>query len=340
MKVERSEFLDIMDKVKPALGGDKLVSDFNYFVFTGEEIFASNGRIVISKEFKSNFSCAVSANDLIQVFQKTKNKNLSIDYDDKEGKFKIKAAGMNCLMSAFLYDPEQWDVVARKGVVWKKLPANFREGLLLTIFSCSKDMTKPYLNCLRISDHIISTDNIRISKYKLKGKTSLFLLPYSSAIELLKIENIVEYSLGDDFVMFRNAEGVTLYSSTMNVKYPDTSSFFEVFDDCKWITLPETLGDTIGLSGIFAEGDFDFDKKITLVFDENYILCSAKKDSGEIKCKVRVDTDFKTQIKIVINPLLFEQMLKYSACIAVHDNMLLFKAENFRHIMALYSGEY
>jgi len=339
MKVSKEDLVAILQKVNIAIPAGKFITQNSCFVFTGKEVIAYNDRISVASDFKTDFSCMVPAEEFISMIQKVRTKKIEMTFDKKENQLVLQCNKVTSRFSILEYEAKNFETLPDKKVKWKKLPSNFHEGVLLTTFSCSTDMTKPYLTCISIEkERVISSDNLRISIYKWKEKMQDdFLLPISSAVKLLKFD-VDEYFLTDGWVMFRGEDNIIFYSRIMDVVYPEVTKFFNAFDKVKWFTLPKELKESIELSELFTDGTYDFDKRIEIEFKKKKkIICRGKKETGSIECEI--DAPMSIDAKIFVNPVFFKEAFDHAMKVAYHKNLLFFKSESFKHLMLLYTDK-
>jgi hypothetical protein len=216
---------------------------------------------------------------------------------------------------------------------WSGLPDDFNQAVFLCMFSVAKDVSRGVMAHLSISgDRVVSSDDLRISEYKIKSSLKKsFLLPLSSVIELAKL-SMTGFVLKDNWVHFNNKEGMVFSSCVLLDDFMQYEDFLKV--EGNHLQLPEGLKALVVGVTVFAEGEFDLDKKVSVVVDKNKIICKGEKESGWIE--KRMDFPYKgKKLEFLVNPLFFSQVLDKSTEVIIGEGVAMFRSGPFRHVMSL-----
>lgn len=327
--MKRTDLLEALTKVKPGLANNDLIEQSNHFIFNDDKIITYNDHITITCNFDTGIQGTVKADELYKLLQKIKDDNIRIQIEEDEliikGK-KIKAGiKLNSEINIKLIDIKKDN--------WKELPDNFLKAVKATIFSASKDFSYPILTNLYIDkDSIISCDNRRFTKYKLdKEIENSFLLPADSAMELIKYDPI-EYIIEENWVHFKNKENV-LFSCRMGAgEYVDISEFLKM--EGETIKLPDTLKEAINRIEILATSNFDHEKTIDIIIENNKLTCKADGDYGWAEEEIEIEYDGK-EINFSTHPTFLKDILDDVTRAKVGKDSMLFKGRDFVHVMAL-----
>ena len=119
----------------------------------------------------------------------------------------------------------------------------------------------------------------------------------------------------------------------VNEEYPDCLPFFELEGGSR-LRMPKGLKGAVDSVTFFAEGDTDFDKKITVSFKEDSVFCTGEGRNGWIEKKVPINYRRK-DVSFVINPIFFSQILDNVTSVTLTKEKALFKSGNFKHVIAL-----
>uniref|UniRef100_A0A6M3KXF5 DNA polymerase n=1 Tax=viral metagenome TaxID=1070528 RepID=A0A6M3KXF5_9ZZZZ len=337
IKIKRAEFLSVLEKLKP------IIEDSNEFgsnfYFYNNKIFVFSNEICIFYPFvfingEGNFpNCFLSADKLIDILPVISDtldiKKDSINFKSKSviGKLKI-----NPIPNEMIDIIKFFDLNKIEKDKWLKLPKNFVEGISLCLFSVAKSSPVLYLKCINVNeDKIISSDNLRVSRFKIDTIKDNFLILNNSASEIIKY-NIIEYQLSSPWFYFRTKEGILICLRRINEKYRDTDNFFDSFKG-KNIILPKGLKETIDKAAILAEGDSYLDKEINIIIEDNKIKCIGENNMGLIEAILPIES--KVKINFSINPIFFSSILNLSSYMTVGSDRILFKSKNFEHLIAL-----
>lgn len=333
MKVKREELLKILAAVKPGLAKKELVEQATHFIFAGKNIITYNDRICISHPFETDFSCSVKADDFYKLLLKMEADEVELVYDKdvlliKSGKVKSGMAASKDTKVLDLVDLLELDKQK-----WLTIPEGFTEGIYLCMFSISKDVSQGFLSCLGVQgDMIMSSDDVRISSYKMKSKIKKnFLIPLTSVIELIKFKPI-KYSVSDAWVYFKTEDDVCFSSRNVEGEFPDLQEYFKT--EGLELKLPKELRSAIDLTMIMAEGEVDLSKKISVSIGPDGITCRGEKETGWVEKEVEFKYKGK-KITFFINPQFFGQVLSKSTVMTLGEGKALFESDQFKHIMSL-----
>ena len=340
MRINRRELLYILGILRPALARRESLGQRMEFIFTGREVATYNDRICISYPFKTDFSCSVPAEQLYKILSSIKQRGLELSY--KEGVVEVASRSTRVKLITTSGAP---DVVKtlELGMLedrWKELPKDFLEGIFLCMFSASRDVSQQFLSCVGVKQNVIvSSDDLRISYFEMeRGMSEEFLLPVASVAELVKLE-VDRYYLGDSWVYFCTPEGVVFCSRIVEGGFPDYLHYFD-FEGSE-LHLPEALSDSVGIVSILAEGDFDIDKKISVIVSEGEVTCQGENTLGSIVDIVRtsIDVGDTKEVKFVINPFFFSEILKRTRSMFCGEGRVSFQVGKFKHLMLLFTEE-
>jgi DNA polymerase III sliding clamp (beta) subunit (PCNA family) len=93
MMVNRQRLVELLKKVYPAVGGAIGCTDYQYFVFEGNRVQATNGRMLIDSSLKDSeggedttldLHCALLADPLLNLLQSLSGDTVDIEQKDKE----------------------------------------------------------------------------------------------------------------------------------------------------------------------------------------------------------------------------------------------------------------
>ena len=337
--IDKQELLEILTKVKPGLSHKDIVEQASHFIFTGEEIVTYNDQICISHPFKTDFKCSVNADNLFKILSGVPGDDVEIKFDGTQleitgKKFK---AGLAVSVEETIYTLfSDIRIGFRRG--WKEIPSDFMEGLFLCMFSASMDMTTRTLTGVGVlDDSMVSSDDYRLSKYKLDvGVGTDFLIPAKAIFEL-KGYDFKEYKVSESWIHFRTENGVVFSIRLIegSMKEFDFEQYFEV--DGAELVLPEKLASVLETVSIMAEGDFDFEKKIEIIVDGNKVICKGRKSQGWVEIEEKLEGENEA-VSFFINPIFLKQILQKTNSVIIGEGRALFKSDKFEHVMLLSVG--
>lgn len=335
MKVDRQKLIDILSKIKPGLAKKQIIEESTHFIFTGEDVLTYNDNICIIHPFKTDFKCSVIANEFYKIIT-----NIEIDEIElylEENKLKIYAdkTKANLITSDGGKIFSMINNFKLNEIMENLIPLqeDFLKGVELCMFSTSKNSSNAILTCISINKDIItSSDDLRISQYKMKNSMNCsILIPAKSIMELIKFP-VIDYYISDGWIFFSTKEDILFCSRLVSGEYYDCSKFFENIDGVE-IDLPKEISKMIEISSIITEGEYDADKLINLEIKDGKIKCKGESSIGWIENEIEINS--KSTIKFLINPIFLIKILEYSSKMIYKDNRILFNFDNFKHLMAL-----
>jgi DNA polymerase III sliding clamp (beta) subunit (PCNA family) len=217
---------------------------------------------------------------------------------------------------------------------WKPLPKDFTDGIYLTSFSASRDLTTGIRSCCAVrKDSIYTTDNLRISNYIMDGEMDEVLLPAKDASELVKYK-VVEYGLSENWAHFRTADGIVFNCKVMRGDYP-YSTLESLFVDAKpTLTFPADLKENVEAVISLCDGEGDSDKSITLTVEKGRMVVKAEKERGWIT--KTVESDYSGgKFEILINPVFLCAVLRHASEFTLLEGKGQFQSDNFYHLLSL-----
>lgn len=334
IKINRQNFIDALAKVRPGLAKKELIEQTIHFIFDNDKIWAYNDQITIMQPFESGLMGAVKADSFYKLLDKIPDNEISISSEN--GKIELKGKKIKANIKI---DPDikiqPIPIPEIDSEQWEELPENFHEAIAFSAFSASQNMNRPELTCLYITgEYVIGCDSFRGTKYKLKSKMKQeFLLPATAAVHLANYSpNKVIAEEG--WLHFMNKEETIFSCRTLapDTKYPETVwTLFEV--EGEEIILPEDFLAAIGRAEILLTADFDLDRTISLIMENNQIVCRGEGDNGWIEESGDIKYNGE-KLDIKVHPVLLSEILKHLQKVIVGER-LLFVGDSFEHGICL-----
>lgn len=338
--MNRIEFLNILESVKPGLSNLDFTEQSDCFIFNKEYITTNNEQVTITREFLSEIEGAVLANELYQFIKKLKSKDIEIAFINE--KLIIKNKKTKACFN--IEEVKNKKVVTLKELniklPWSHLPDNFYKSLKACLFSASTNNLLPAYTCLNITkNNIISCDNFRITKTKLSMEIpDSFLLPSNIAKQLINYNPIL-YWIEDNIIYFLNEEDILFSCIKYNYEYPNIEDEFNIKG--KKIKLPKELNEILERTQIFTKAQNKEDLKIDLIIESNNIICKAQGIAGSFEESINIRYR-GPDIKIKINPLFLQEATTLGNTnlytfkeLIIGDYSVLFKGENIEHLIKL-----
>jgi DNA polymerase III sliding clamp (beta) subunit (PCNA family) len=333
MKVNREELKNTLAAVAPGLASKDIIEQAQSFVFRENTVSTYNDEIAITAKTALDIEGAVKADEFHKLLNKSRAKEVDLEASGGELLIKTKSSRAGIRLEADVTLPLGEIPVPQK---MYRLPEDFCEGVRFCLFCVSKDMTKPVLTALSVSDSVLSCDGYRLTQYHLdKGVKKPFLLPGAAASQLVKYSP-TKYGVGDGWLHFTNENGVFFSCRTIDEEYPDLSHLIDV--EGPKVEMPKRLADVLERAGIFAKAEFEQDERVRIILKEGKLLVKAKGAAGwyEEKCKADYDGE---KVTFTIRPGFLKEMLNLLSVMVVGETSLKLEGEGFLHVLSLIVNE-
>lgn len=331
MKIDRSTLLEALEFTKPALGKSDIWEQSQFFHFDGETVATCNDIIYMKYPFKGELEGAVKGIEFHKIISKLPGDEIEIEQDGQQIIIRCKQAKARINLVQF----DEFPTVKPKSKTKIKLPEDFWEIAKFCSFSVDKTLNHPQFSCLWINgDTIVSCDNKRITKRKMKGHaTKDFLLP----VEGVPFDcDLGKYSIDESWIHFIGEFGNQMSCRIVvdEGMHKDTLKFFKIKG--KEFTLPTKLIDVIERAGILAQPTIkgQYDKQIKLIISSSKLVCQGEGDVGFFEETIR--TRHKGDpIEFEINPDFLVEILPHLQTAVIGDNSILFSGEDFDHVIRI-----
>jgi len=249
MIVDRTRLVELLKKIYPAIGGSIGCTDYQYFVFEGNRVQATNGRMMIDSSLKDSdgnedttldLHCALLADPLLNLLQSLSGDQVNIEQKDKEvviksgrvkGVFAVvlgkSMLSRECSSSAIgLLGPDKSGLEAFLEIIEA---GNFCGQVV------SKDETYGPLCGIHIKEgkYVFGTDRYRLIAWALKNNEfsnitgTLHIKFINMLSKCAKEIDMVDWIPGDRLSVVLK-DGTYISSSMLLGDYPDLLSLFPV----------------------------------------------------------------------------------------------------------------
>lgn len=337
MKTDRLELLTILESVKDGIAGKQVMEQTQCFAFQNGEVATYNDEISMSAslpEELEELEGAVVADELLKVLHKTKEDIVQVSAEDGElilsaGKF---SAGVPLeedvqlpLEETEFPDDDEWE----------ELPEGFVEALSMTRLSAASGASRPALTCVLLEgEYAVATDGMRLTRVTMGGANfeEPVLVPVFAVPSILSIDP-VEYAVSENWIHFAGSEDVFLACRIIAEQFPGIDKAVAV-NDAVEVTFPEGLEDALDRAAVFAQGDFEQDRLITISLEGDKLLIESRGDHGWSKETSKVLYDGK-DMEFTIHPDLLQDLLKLDNSVMMNEDKLKFESEDVEHVVTL-----
>jgi len=331
MKIEKTKLIKALEAVKAGLASKEMIEQSTSFVFINGNVVTYNDEISISAPVPDlNFEGAINAAELLAFLSKLKTEAIEIELEGQNLIMKSGRAKAGFILKADIKLP--FDEIGKISK-WKELPDDFPTGIKFVMGSCSRDMSKPILTCVHVSESLIEgTDGYRIANYKLASEMPIpeFLLPANTCMKIIKTvpQMIAE---GKGWVHFKTNENAVISCRVFEDKYVDTQPHMK----CKGteISFPANMIEILDRAGVFAKRDYSLDEVVIIKLENNKLSVNSQSDAGWFEEKTRIA--FEGEVEFQITPYLLRDILGQTDKAKIDKTKLLFSGANWKYVTLL-----
>jgi DNA polymerase III sliding clamp (beta) subunit (PCNA family) len=341
MKIDRKKFVEVLEKVSPALGTNVLVPEYQYFQIDGDHIQASDGVLVIDSVFPidTGLKCSIPKGVLSLLLSlSTEEVDLVVE-DSKLGVKTNKLEGEFAVLSPPKFQILTPIEVEGMELVDPNLIDDVVEGLGFCRFVASKDMASGP-NCgVRISaDTIFSTDRYRVMKWNLTGDAGIICTVPIKFIDLLKKNQSRISKLG----CVENKSLVALlddgtYTSTCLLKgeYPNLLAYFPDSVDYRQVEFGGSLASAIDRHLVLLKDVNPGDREMAIeIKNEVCTLTSEVPEKSNLVEHIDVKMEKDSEISFSANPTFLQEISSKCSSFKYFDSgLILFETDKFQFLM-------
>jgi len=346
MKFNRKQLLEVIDIVKPAVAKREIVQQQTHLIFTGTNLCATNGSIMISHPLPSEFVSSIKSDDLIKILQSSSSDEVEINLD--KDKVRIVTPDTKAKLSVMLDERDKVEELIKslsdEMSDWKFLPEDFSDALWLCAFSASKNQTDLVLTSVFVNGEDVSTtDKVRTSWYKMKEGVDKMLI---SAVDALELSNLTvsEYCESDNWLHFKTENEATFSCRKVMGDHLPLVSLFSLIDSGSTIfTLPSEFKTAIESTYVMLDNvKTDPTKTVSVLFKKGEIICKAEQERGSLEKIIKTEYEGEEK-EFHVNPYFLSQVLEKSTDVSFHSmkrqdrefSVALFTSGNFKHMVQL-----
>jgi len=331
--MKRQDLLDALQIVKPGLANKEVIEQATAFAFIGDRVVTYNDEISISHpiSLKLKNDAAIRAEELYKLLDKIKRDDVEIDVVENELRLKSGRTKAGITLQQEIKLPlGELDFQGK----WEPIPDDFVTSVAFVIPSCSKDMSKPIFTCIHVrSDGFIeASDNFRITRRKIGKMPTAFLLPASSAKELVQYN--VKHVLNKKGWAHFKTDANTIFSCRIyEGEFPNLDSILNVTG--KKIEFPEKISPALDRAVIFVNEEHAIDESVRISIGENRLVVKAKSDAGWFEETLNILYSDKP-LEFSINPTFLQAIVSQLRACVVGERCLKFYGNDWEHVVAHY----
>lgn len=331
--MDREKLIAILQSTRAGLADKDIVEHASSFIFANEQVLAFNGEISVHYPLPLDFEGVVPADKLLAFLDKGKKDEIKLEASGNELLLKCGRAKAGIVLSSEIPEYLESLKIPRKG--WAPIPDGFVDALQFCFFSVSRDMTKPVLTCVHIVKDIIeSCDAFRATRRILSKSANLdeLLIP-APVIKYLRRFGITEYANDNTWIHFRNEDEAILSCRLFQGQYPALKELLNFDIKGTSISFPDSLGEMLDGAGVFADAEFDTDRSVAITVQDGKLIVRAEGGEGWFEQSARAKGI--KDLNFTIHPGFLQEVLKHSGEAKLTERTILFKGENFVHVVSL-----
>jgi len=334
-KINKAEFVAILDAVRPGLGQRDVIEQATSFAFLPGEVVTYNDEIAVRHPLDLQITGAVRANELYALVSKLKDDDIDIQITDNELLISGKRAKAGIKIEAEIKLPlDELGTLADK---FTAIPDTFLPALKMAMNFAAKDMSKPILTCCHIKGQLIeASDDFRIIRIDI-GQAGKKAFKESLCIPATAAKSLVRYSVKEfcqttGWAHFRAKNGVVFSCRTYADEFPDISPFLIV--EGVELKLPGSMKEVLDKAGVFSNAQIARDEEVKITVENKRMVIRGEGDYGwfeeSVNCAFSGD-----KIEFLVSPSMLADILDHVTHCVVGENSMLFEGENFKHVICL-----
>lgn len=333
-KLQRDELLDRLNMVKPGLATREFIEQSSCFAFKGGWVYTFNDEIACRIKLNIGVEGAVQANKLLAILERIGDKELDVT-ENKKGELAFRGRHKSF---AFNRDAEihlSYTKVS-KPTDWHPVSKQFLEAIGNVVQCASTDESQFNYTCIHVTPtYVEACDNYQALRVRMKNShLEEGFMSRATSLAHLPSLGVTEMSVSQDWVHFRNAQGLVFSCRMFKDDYPDITHLYKVQGDP--ITLTESVKEACETAEVMS-ADRTGDDSLLVRLGRNRIRIVGEGLSGWYREDRPVTYD-GAELEFYIKPKLLVFIVgKYSDAM-VGENRLLASSKSWRYVTALSPG--
>jgi hypothetical protein len=326
MKVNRAEFLELLESVSPGVSDKADTEQSDCFAFVDDYVVTFNDEVACRRKCEYGLQGAVRASSLLEMLRRGSSSTVSVEV--VEGEFRLSAKGERTGLTL----EQKVDMPVEyldKPTSWKKLPDGFRDAVEIVKLCASDDQMDLALSCIHIHpEYLEACDNFSLIRYPIAtGVKESICVPAKSLSAVLRW-SASKISVTDSWVHFKGEHDVVSSCRRFMEQYPDLSDTLNVKGSA--IELPEGLDKTLSRAAVLAE------ESVKVSIRDGQMRVRGESDRGWYERRETVKSDKSLKLEFMIAPKLMTEICqRFSKC-EVGEGRL--KADNGKFVFVAVTG--
>lgn len=334
--MNRNEFLQALDAVRPGLSPKPLVEHANSFTFRNGQVQTYNDEIACRFRTKlpKEFAGIVASKSLLAYLNKIADEFIEIKADEEAKQFTVLGRGKRADMLTAFESVFAIDAVERPPKdSWVPLSPRFGDAIGMVVECAGRDESKSVLTCVHVHpQYVEASDDTQWCRAKCKTKTEEPFLVKRDAIRHVCKLDMTEMAQTDSWVHFRNPAGLVFSCRRLTQKFPDVSHLAEPGKGRK-MTLPKELAGDVEAVNVAASEDKDTNAVIVELETGKFRVSGI---GVTIKTKHWKKCDYSGKpFAFMIQPQMLIEITKRERSCTIEKNMLRMSGDHWMYVTDL-----
>jgi len=333
---------DLLRGIKCVIPGvdqsSALAEGADLVTFEDKWIRSYDGTLSISYPLDTGLVCNVSGQPLYRLLTKLGVGNVRLSVDGNQ--FILR--GQNKRLRLQIQERELEDSIFDLGSVeFQALPEDFAKGIGLCAFSISKDPVLGILTGMNIAgDTLLSSDNYRISRYRMKEKIEgVAIVPIECVAYLMRMERLSHVAVAaPHWIHFKNEDGTVISSVLIGGEYKEEEILRILgVEKAGSYAFPDGLMEAILRAEVLSGEDSLRKPFISMKREGDQLIVVGEQEAvGEYEERMEWESDFPEGYSLQMNPDFLGRILKVTKNFSLDKNrkFIIFNSEEgaFEHL--------
>jgi hypothetical protein len=319
MKINRTKFVESLEKASYALGTSDIAPEHSHFKINGRRIQAANGFMSIDLLHSEDLGiiCSVPGDSLLSLLRGLQSDEVNL-YIEKEN-LKVKTTKLEGSF-IILKNPKfvEINLEGQEKLLFSTDGLDdFITGTKLCRNTVSKDKTTGSIRGVGIKENtLFGTDRWRISRYPLSEKDMMDGRNLSIPVELLDFliknkEEVDEMFCNNQQLTVLLKEDILVSSSLFTEEFPNLNQYFPETDKSFQISFKDGITDTIERIITFLKNLDLSDKEVEIaIIGDKARLYSKNVNCGELIEEISLDSNVDEEFSFLINPVFLSEIIE------------------------------
>ncbi len=327
--VNREEFLNQLESVRPGLSPKEIVEQSSCFVFRDGVVCAFNDEVACTAPCDLDIEGAVRAAPLLAIVEKLSEDEIRIDQQKKEMIVRVKNQATGITMEEEVVLPIDSVDMPEK---WRSLPKGFCHAISIVGSCASKDSQQYIATCIHLAPTWLeATDDFQMARYPLKKWRKDSVVVRAQSLASVIDSEVVEWGETDSWIHFRNAAGLIVSCRLSRVEFPNIGRHLEVSGES--ITLPGGLGDVVSKAEIFSESNIE-KNSVSVRLKSGRLRIKGEGVSGWYQGSRAVKYDGPPMSFVISPKMLMDIAAHHNDCV-VGDGKLKVDTGNYQYVACI-----